>query len=53
MTTTAAVSTVRPKSFAAVSSARRRLLKIGTNGAVSPAATRTSRATSGIRNARL
>ena len=52
---TAPVSTVRPKSLATASSpvSWRRLLKIGTNGAVRPAATRTSRAISGIRNAAL
>ena len=55
MTVTAPVSTVRPKSLATRSSpvSWRRLLKIGTNGAVSPAATRTSRTISGIRNAAL
>ena len=54
MTSTAAVSTVRPNSLARPSSSSwRRLLKIGTNGAVRPAATSTSSAISGMRKAAL
>jgi hypothetical protein len=55
MTAIAPVSTVRPKPLASPSSARscRRLVKMGTKGAVNPAATSTSRAISGMRNAAL
>ena len=52
-TPTAAVITVRPNSVAAPASRLRSVVKIGTNGAASPAETRTSRAISGIRNAAL
>ncbi len=53
MITIAPVRIVWPKVLAAPSSVRRRLVKIGTNGAVRPAATSTSSAISGIRNAAL
>ena len=53
ITRTATVSTVRAKSWASAWSRWRSPLKIGTNGAVSAPATRTSSAISGILKAAL